>query len=77
MRYAIFSDVHAYPPALEKVLADAETQRADVNICLGDVVGYGPDPVGAVSLCRAACDAVVADNEHSGCAEAICKYLLA
>ena len=71
MRYAIFSDVHAYPPALEKVLADAETQRADVNICLGDVVGYGPDPVGAVSLCRAACDAVVAGNHDAAVAQRI------
>ena len=71
MRYAIFSDVHAYPPALEKVLADAESQRADVNICLGDVVGYGPDPVGAVSLCRAACDAVVAGNHDAAVAQRI------
>ena len=71
MRYAIFSDVHAYPPALEKVLADAEAQRADVRICLGDVVGYGPDPVGAVALCRKACDAVVAGNHDAAVARRI------
>jgi len=57
--------VHAYPPALEKVLADAEEQRADMNICLGDVVGYGPDPAGAVALCRDSCDVVVAGNHDA------------
>ena len=68
MRYAIFSDVHAYPPALEKVLADADGQRADVKICLGDVVGYGPDPVGAIALCRDVCDMVVAGNHDAAVA---------
>ena len=65
MRYAIFSDVHAYPPALERVLEDAEAQRADMKICLGDVVGYGPDPAGAVALCRETCDVVVAGNHDA------------
>lgn len=71
MRYAVFSDVHAYPPALEKVLADADAQRADVKICLGDVVGYGPDPVGAVSLCKTVCDAVVVGNHDAAVARRI------
>lgn len=38
---------------------------------LAVAVGNASDTV------KRACDAVVADNEHSGCAEAICKYLLA
>ncbi len=71
MRYAIFSDVHAYPPALEKVLADADGQRADVKICLGDVVGYGPDPAGAIALCRNVCDVVVAGNHDAAVARRI------
>ena len=65
MRYAVFSDVHAYPQALEKVLSDAESQNVDSRICLGDVVGYGPDPVGAVKLCREACDTVIAGNHDA------------
>ncbi len=44
MRYAVFSDVHGNLEALETVLADAGRQRADVYLCLGDTVGYGPDP---------------------------------
>lgn len=71
MRYAVFSDVHAYPPALEKVLADAEAQQVEMKICLGDVVGYGPDPVGAVALCRKACDVVVAGNHDAAVARRI------
>jgi diadenosine tetraphosphatase ApaH/serine/threonine PP2A family protein phosphatase len=42
MRTLIISDVHANLPALEAVLADAGTfERV---WCLGDLVGYGPDP---------------------------------
>jgi len=42
MRTLIISDVHANLTALEAVLADAEPY--DQVWCLGDVVGYGPDP---------------------------------
>lgn len=65
MRYALFSDVHAYPPALERALEDMEGQNVDFRICLGDVVGYGPDPAGAVALCRERCDVVVAGNHDA------------
>ena len=71
MRYAMFSDVHAYPPALERVLADMEEQNVGCRICLGDVVGYGPDPAGAVALCRARCDVVVAGNHDAAVARQI------
>ena len=38
----VISDIHANLPALEAVLAD--TPAHDAVICLGDLVGYGPDP---------------------------------
>ena len=50
MRYAIISDVHANEAALRAVLTDAVDARADNIICLGDVLGYGPDPVAALEL---------------------------
>jgi len=50
MRYAIISDVHANEAALRSVLTDAADARADKIICLGDVLGYGPDPVAALEL---------------------------
>lgn len=50
MRYAILSDVHANESALRAVLADAADARAEKIVCLGDVLGYGPDPVAALEL---------------------------
>ncbi|MBT5737455.1 MAG: metallophosphoesterase family protein [Planctomycetes bacterium] len=44
MRTAIISDIHANLPALETVLADIESAGVDRIFCLGDVIGYGPEP---------------------------------
>lgn len=43
MIYAIISDLHANPRALEKVLADAKRCGGERVVCLGDVAGIGPD----------------------------------
>ena len=51
MRYLILSDIHANATALEAALAAAEG-RWDKIICLGDVVGYGPDPNDVVERVR-------------------------
>ncbi|HZW04214.1 MAG TPA: metallophosphoesterase family protein [Anaerolineaceae bacterium] len=42
MRVLIISDIHANRTALEAVLEDAGA--VDAVWCLGDLVGYGPDP---------------------------------
>jgi diadenosine tetraphosphatase ApaH/serine/threonine PP2A family protein phosphatase len=42
MRILIISDIHANLTALEAVLTDAG--EVDAVWCLGDLVGYGPDP---------------------------------
>ena len=44
MTYAIISDIHSNKEALDAVLGAIATQRVDVILCLGDIVGYGPDP---------------------------------
>lgn len=44
MRYGIFSDVHANLEALEAVLGFFKKERIQSFICLGDLVGYGPNP---------------------------------
>ncbi len=44
MRYLILSDIHANLVALEAVLAAADLQTIDQVWCLGDIVGYGPNP---------------------------------
>jgi predicted phosphodiesterase len=51
MRYLILSDIHANITALDAVLADAKG-RWDNAVCLGDIVGYGPDPNEAVERVR-------------------------
>lgn len=44
MRYAIVSDIHANLQAWNAVLIDIGSQKIDRILCLGDVIGYGPDP---------------------------------
>jgi predicted phosphodiesterase len=43
MRILVLSDLHANATALDAVLGAARG-RWDLSVCLGDVVGYGPDP---------------------------------
>ena len=62
MKYAIISDVHANDAALDAVLADARMKGARRIICLGDVVGYGPEAAAVVARVRKACAAVIAGN---------------
>ena len=50
MRYAILSDVHANVDALRAVLTDAADMHAERIVCLGDVLGYGPEPVETLEL---------------------------
>lgn len=45
MRYGIFGDIHGNFEALEAVLVDMQDQGVTHPLCLGDVVGYGADPV--------------------------------
>lgn len=62
MRYAVFSDVHANLEALEAVVADAARHRPDAYVCLGDIVGYGPDPNECVERVRALRARAIAGN---------------
>jgi len=43
MRLLVLSDIHANLTALEAAL-EAANGSWDRVVCLGDVVGYGPDP---------------------------------
>ena len=44
MRYGVFSDVHSNLEALDAVLAAFRKERIQSFLCLGDIVGYGPNP---------------------------------
>lgn len=52
---AIVSDIHANAEALRTVLHDIESRGITDIICLGDVVGYGPEPLACVDLVRERC----------------------
>ena len=63
MQYAIIADIHANLSAFTAVLDDIE-QRGGVEEvwCLGDVVGYGPDPHQCIELLRQYNHVCVAGN---------------
>jgi len=48
MKLAILGDIHANLEALEAVLIAVEREGAQQVVCLGDIVGYGPDPLGCI-----------------------------
>ncbi|MEN8243715.1 MAG: metallophosphoesterase family protein [Thermodesulfobacteriota bacterium] len=48
MRIAVISDIHGNMEALQEVFDDIEKSGIDTTICLGDMVGYGPDPEAVV-----------------------------
>ena len=45
----MLSDIHGNLEALEAVLAEVDRLTPDLLLCLGDVVGYGPDPGACIS----------------------------
>ena len=52
---AFISDIHSNLEALKAVLADIDRKGYQEILCLGDIVGYGPDPRPCVDLVRKRC----------------------
>ncbi len=48
MNIAVLSDIHGNLEALDAVARDLDRCEVDEVICLGDLVGYGPDPEAVV-----------------------------
>jgi diadenosine tetraphosphatase ApaH/serine/threonine PP2A family protein phosphatase len=68
MRYAIVSDIHSNLEAFQAVLQDIEARGGvDRFWCLGDIVGYGPNPGECIELLRRHDHLCVAGN-HDLCA---------
>lgn len=63
----MLSDVHGNLEALQAVLADA-APLTDACVCLGDVVGYGADPVACVEILAERAVALVSGNHDYGVA---------
>ena len=75
-RLAVLSDPHGNLEALTSVLADMESQGADGAICLGDAIGYGPEPEAVVELLRARSIPMVLGNHEHGVADEaqMCRF---
>jgi len=50
VRRAIISDIHGNLEALKSVLDDISSQNIDEFYCLGDIIGYGPNPCECIDL---------------------------
>lgn len=64
MKIGIISDIHSNLEALESVIE--ELKGLDKIICLGDIVGYGPDPEKCIEIIREVADVVLAGNHDWG-----------
>jgi predicted phosphodiesterase len=63
MRCAIIADIHANLDAFKAVLLDIKEQGEVEEIwCLGDIIGYGPDPHQCIELLRRTNHICVAGN---------------
>jgi diadenosine tetraphosphatase ApaH/serine/threonine PP2A family protein phosphatase len=63
--FAIFSDIHANIDALEAVMADSADFPVRGMFCLGDIVGYGPEPGECVKRVMDACSVSVLGNHEA------------
>lgn len=59
---AIISDIHGNLEALEAVLADIRSQSITEIYCLGDIIGYGPNPRECIDLVIENCQATILGN---------------
>ncbi len=66
MRTALISDIHSNLSALETVLADIDSQKVDRILCLGDIIGYGPDPKECVDIVSQRCEWCLMGNHDFG-----------
>jgi len=67
MRYAVLSDIHSNLEALEAVLAAAAQARVQQYLCLGDIIGYGADPVPCLKRMRELPATMIAGNHDWAC----------
>jgi len=61
-KIALISDIHGNIPALESVLADIDSRNIKRIICLGDLVGKGPQSSMAIEMIQKRCETVIRGN---------------
>jgi predicted phosphodiesterase len=65
VKRAIISDIHSNLEGLEAVLADIQQQGITEIYCLGDIIGYGPNPRECIDLIMQ-CNACILGNHDQG-----------
>jgi diadenosine tetraphosphatase ApaH/serine/threonine PP2A family protein phosphatase len=63
---AVISDIHGNAVALREVLKDIKSRGIERVVCLGDIVGYGPDPLECVDMVQEHCHWALMGNHDFG-----------
>lgn len=62
VKRAIISDIHGNFEALTVVMADIAARGVESIFCLGDIIGYGPNPVDCLDTVRKKCQRTILGN---------------
>jgi predicted phosphodiesterase len=62
VRRALISDIHGNLEALQAVFGDIAARKVDEVVCLGDIIGYGPNPCECLDLVIRRCKTTVKGN---------------
>jgi len=68
VKLAVISDIHGNMEAFRQVLDDIDQSHVDGIVCLGDMVGYGPEPEAVVQQIQALEIPTVMGNHELGVA---------
>ena len=74
MRLAILSDIHGNLEAFQAVCTDILQRRLDGAVCLGDMIGYGPDPEDVIRGVRNLQCRTVLGNHEAALLSAKARY---
>jgi predicted phosphodiesterase len=66
VKRALISDIHSNLEGLEAVLADIRAQGVEEIYCLGDIIGYGPNPRECIDLISSVCAVTILGNHDQG-----------
>ncbi|NLG44087.1 MAG: metallophosphoesterase [Phycisphaerae bacterium] len=75
--FAVISDIHSNLEALRAVLDDIEERGVTEIVCLGDVVGYGPNPKECLDLVRERCRVCLMGNHDHALLYEPCNFNVA
>lgn len=73
---AIISDIHGNLEALRAVLSDISDRGIRIIYCLGDIVGYGPNPNECCDLVQKSClNSVAGNHDWAACGKISCEEM--